>query len=370
MSAGIRISSPARLHLGMIDLTGAVGRRFGGIGVAIKDPRVVVTARPAPELSASGPGRTRALAVAGRLRAAGLPVEAAIQIEAVIPAHAGLGSGTQLSLAVAAALAHLAGRPMDPAALAALVGRGSRSGIGTRTFASGGFILEGGRRLDDGVLAPLIGRYDFPEEWLWVLAIPQVEPGLHGAAEVQAFDRLGPEGTPMARRAVGRIAELLLMQLIPALLERDFAAFGVALTEVQALNGAAYAPSQGGCYAHPIGARLAERWQAGGGTGIGQSSWGPAVYTLAPDRPAAERLAAIARTTLKEADIPGTVLITEADNRGARLVGAHEPPAPRMGEVSLQAATGARDRELRGCRAKRRPAPPPTPGPRPPAAGF
>lgn len=318
MSAGIRIASPARLHLGMIDLTGADGRRFGGIGVAVKEPRVIVSARAAPELRACGPDSARALAAAERLGAAGLVVEAAIQLESVIPPHAGLGSGTQLSLAVGTALAHLAGRSMTPAELAVLGGRGGRSGIGTRTFALGGFILEGGRRPGADGLAPLIGRYDFPEEWLWVLAIPRVEPGLHGAAEVQAFARLGPDGTPMPREDVGRIAELVLMQLIPALLERDFPGFGAALSEIQALNGAAYAPSQGGCFAHPIGERLAEQWRAGGGTGIGQSSWGPTVYTLAADRTTASRLARIARATLAEARIPGTVLITSADNTGAQ----------------------------------------------------
>ncbi|HBY92511.1 MAG TPA: hypothetical protein DEP84_00875, partial [Chloroflexi bacterium] len=261
---------------------------------------------------------SRARVVAEQLRAAGLPVNATIQIEAVIPSHAGLGSGTQLSLATGAVLAQLAGCPMAAEALAVLGGRGGRSGIGTRTFSAGGFILEGGRRPDAATLAPLIGRYDFPQGWLWIVAIPQVEPGLHGMAEVQAFDRLGPEGTPMARSAVGRIAELVLMQLIPALLERDFPAFGAALSEIQILNGAAYAPTQRGCYAHPIGARLAERWQDAGGTGIGQSSWGPTVYTLAPDRTAAERLAAIARQMLVEAAIPGSVLITAADNQGAQ----------------------------------------------------
>ncbi|HBY99528.1 MAG TPA: hypothetical protein DEP84_37265, partial [Chloroflexi bacterium] len=139
MSAGIRIASPARLHLGMFDLTGASGRRFGGIGVAIKEPRVIVAVRPAAELSVCGPESSRARVVAEQLRAAGLPVNATIQIEAVIPSHAGLGSGTQLSLATGAVLAQLAGCPMAAEALAVLGGRGGRSGIGTRTFSAGGF---------------------------------------------------------------------------------------------------------------------------------------------------------------------------------------------------------------------------------------
>jgi len=43
----LRISAPARLHLGLIDLRGDLGRRFGSLGVALAAPRLVLTARAA-----------------------------------------------------------------------------------------------------------------------------------------------------------------------------------------------------------------------------------------------------------------------------------------------------------------------------------
>jgi len=38
LSATIRVTAPARLHLGFLDLNGAIGRRFGSIGLAIDKP--------------------------------------------------------------------------------------------------------------------------------------------------------------------------------------------------------------------------------------------------------------------------------------------------------------------------------------------
>ena len=40
----IYVRTPARLHLGLIDLGGELGRVFGGIGVAINFPNVILEA--------------------------------------------------------------------------------------------------------------------------------------------------------------------------------------------------------------------------------------------------------------------------------------------------------------------------------------
>ena len=112
---GLRVHAPARLHFGFLDLHGGLGRRFGSIGLALDAPAVTLTARPAERLDVTGPEARRAaayaLAAAGHLGIAG---HAALAIESAIPAHAGFGSGTQLALSVAAALAGLAGRPFAP----------------------------------------------------------------------------------------------------------------------------------------------------------------------------------------------------------------------------------------------------------------
>src|SRR5207253_1198848 len=105
------VEAPARLHFGVLDLRGDLGRRFGGVGAAVPSPSLLVEARPAPApaLSAEGPDADRALEFARRFAGyhglAGAGAGAHLVVHRAIPAHAGLGSGTQLALAVARATA-------------------------------------------------------------------------------------------------------------------------------------------------------------------------------------------------------------------------------------------------------------------------
>src|SRR5207249_3697086 len=180
------VEAPARLHFGVLDLRGDLGRRFGGVGAAVPSPSLLVEARPAPApaLSAAGPDADRALEFARRFAGhhglAGAGAGAHLVVHRAIPAHAGLGSGTQLALAVARALAELQGLPTEVTALARAVGRARRSAIGTWTFAHGGFVLEGGRKGEDGAVAPLLARLPLPSEWRCVVVVPRGKPGLTG----------------------------------------------------------------------------------------------------------------------------------------------------------------------------------------------
>jgi beta-RFAP synthase len=310
----VSVSAPARLHFGVLDLRGHLGRRFGGIGAAIPEPGVRLTAERAASVSALGPDANRAAEYAQRyLAARGLSGGTRIAIDMAIPAHAGLGSGTQLALAVARALAELYGQPVDPAGLSHDVGRGRRSAIGTWSFALGGFILEGGRRPGTDAVAPLLSRLPVPAEWRCVVVVPEGKPGLSGEAEAAAFARL-PE-PPQSE--VERVAHLVLLQLLPALADGDLPAFGTALSEIQRVTGGWFAAAQGGAFAPGPSARLVGRlaeWGALGG--VGQSSWGPAVYGIVGSQEAGDRLAALAREAVGPG---GRVFHSPFDNQGARV---------------------------------------------------
>jgi beta-RFAP synthase len=232
-------------------------------------------------------------------------------VHRAIPAHSGLGSGTQLALATARALAALFERPAGVAGLAEAMGRARRSAIGTWLFEQGGFLLEGGRSVDGHRPAPLLFRRAMPAEWRCVVAIPDIPPGLSGSAEEQAFRGLPPPPAALA----GRVSHLVLMGLLPALVEEDLTAFGSALNQIQQLVGEMFRPVQGGRFAHPLVAELVEELQAGGAAGAGQSSWGPAVFGVVRGDEAARGLARRIEEHLGER---GVVLQTPFDNRGAR----------------------------------------------------
>ena len=307
----VRVEAPARLHLGMLAVAGNGERRFGGLGVAVDGPAVVVEARMADELSAEGADAERALAFARRCHdALGLPGGAHLNVLEAIPPHVGLGSGTKLALAVGQALAAVHGRTVEAPRLAQAVGRAARSAVGTWTFALGGLVVEGGVRRGEERPAPLLARHPMPEQWRVVLVVPRAEAGLSGVAEEAAFRQLVPSPERSAT-----IAQLVLTSLLPALVEGEVEEFGVALTRIQQLVGDAFATVQGGRF-HPRAGALVEALLGNGAAGAGQSSWGPAVYGIVGGEAAGRELARRMEDVVAG---EGSVELVTFDNRGARV---------------------------------------------------
>ena len=282
------VEAAARLHFGVLDLGGALGRWFCGIGAAAPAPSLLVSARPTQSLHVEGEDAERAADFARRFQTHfRITRGARVSVHRARPPHAGLGSGTQLALAVARALSEIHGIDADASALARAVGRGERSAIGTWTFAGGGLVVEGGRRPAREECGPLLARLPFPPSWQCVLAVPDAIRGLHGADEAAAFAKLPP---PPDRDAE-RVAHLVLMALLPALVESDLTTFGAALSEIQSITGRWFAPAQGATFAPGPAEELVRRMAEWGASGVGQSSWGPAVYGIVNGREAGVELA-------------------------------------------------------------------------------
>src|SRR5512138_1512427 len=97
----VQVKTPARLHLGLIDMNGDLGRLFGGLGVGIDRPNVIVEAQNSPNFTIRGQEVELANSVAQKFFSTyHLPAKASINVVEAIPAHVGLGSGTQFSLAI------------------------------------------------------------------------------------------------------------------------------------------------------------------------------------------------------------------------------------------------------------------------------
>lgn len=287
----VRVTAPARLHLGFLDMNGGLGRRFGSLGLTLDGLATTVRVRPSDRLRASGPSADRALkaarALCERFR---WPAAADITLEGAIPEHVGLGSGTQLGLAVGVALAHLHGRALPVRTVAAELERGARSGIGIGAFENGGVILDGGRG-PDGQPPPIIARLPCPERWRVLLILHRDGQGLHGGDEVQAFKALPPFPAEQA----AHLCRLTLMTALPALAEGDALAFGRAVGELQRTVGDHFAPVQGGRFTSPAVVDALAWLEAEGIPGVGQSSWGPTGFAIVGDPAEAEALLAAAR---------------------------------------------------------------------------
>ncbi len=305
------VRAPARLHMGFLDPNGISGRRFGSLGVALEGIETEVVVRPAPQLSITGHERERVGAFLHTLlQRFAFPPTMAIEVRRAIPPHVGLGSGTQLHLALGVAIAHFWGREISPRQVAALAGRGRRSGIGVAAFELGGFLVDGGR---DGTteIPPLIARLPVPPAWRWLLIFDRHRQGLHGEEELRAFQRPGFFPPSLVDRLLRR-----LWVGLAALAEGKIGPFARFIDAVQEANGNYFSPIQGGVYGSQTVGELLEQLRRMGYRGIGQSSWGPTGFCLLPSEEEASRLAAQLRSRWGE---ELTFKVVASRNRGAVL---------------------------------------------------
>jgi beta-ribofuranosylaminobenzene 5'-phosphate synthase len=272
----VSVTAMARLHMGFLDMHGGLGRRFGSIGLTLDEPATQLTVSKAADFIAS-PGGERALQYARRFHESlGLGGAVAIELDSTIPEHSGLGSGTQMALAVGWAMVKLYGLNMTVRDVAALTERGARSGIGIGAFEQGGLLVDGGRGVDT-VVPPLLARMEFPPEWRILLIFDNSGVGVHGTQEVEAFRTL-PE---FPAETAGELCRRVLMQALPAVAEQDLKAFGAAIYEIQCRIGDYFASAQGGerFTSAAVGELL--EWLRGQGIGcVGQSSWGPTGFAV------------------------------------------------------------------------------------------
>lgn len=283
----VRVEVPARLHLGFLDMEGGLGRRFGSLGLTLDGLGTELTLRADPAGDPPLQAACRARQYLDRLCGAlDLENRFSLRLGRTIPSHSGLGSGTQLALAVGAALSAMTGRPLPPRRVASLLDRGARSGIGVGAFEQGGVILDGGKgALDEP--PPVISRMALPEAWRMLLVFDDANRGLSGTAETVAFRDLPP--FPADKAAY--LCRLTLMVGLPALAEGDAMRFGAAVTELQSVVGDHFAPAQGGRFSSPDVAEVLGWLPSMGAAGVGQSSWGPTGFAIFGDAGSAERAA-------------------------------------------------------------------------------
>lgn len=316
--------APARLHLGFMDPSGSLGRRFASLGLVIDglSTRVVVTAAERNQVDiAAGVDpaeRERLQRHLDTLQArTGRDLPLRLTLLRAPPAHSGFGSGTQLALAVGHAFARYHRLEMGSADIAAVLGRGARSGVGIAGFDRGGLLLDCGPGAD-GSPAPLITRIDFPAAWRVVLVLDERINGLCGRAEREAMAAL----PPFPREHAADICHQVLMRVLPGAIERDFVPFAEGVNTMQRLVGTYFAPAQGGSmYTSAAVERVIDCISRHRLAAVGQSSWGPTGFAILPSADEAQRAVSVARAA-GAVDPALRILIVGGRNRGAQVSAA------------------------------------------------
>jgi len=315
MPSAVTVTAPSRLHFGLLGFGGASERQFGGVGVMIDQPVLQLRISRADRLSVHGFANERVGRFVQHWSAfhrLDQPVACRIDVQQAPRSHIGLGSGTQLGLAVAVGLNRLFDREMSVIETAHSAGRGLRSAVGTYGFFQGGLIWERGKTNRE-TISPLEQRLAVPDSWRFVVIFPKQQVGLSGEGERSAMASLPP--VPVETQ--DRLSAIVENRMLPALARRACDEFGEAVFEYGRTSGEAFAPIQGGAYNGAILEQLVERVRASGGLGVGQSSWGPAIYVIVPSDRTAQIIVDLLRGTgdLDDADI----WISGPDNQGARI---------------------------------------------------
>lgn len=315
------VSTPARLHFGLFAFGETWERQYGGVGAMIAAERVRLhVTRDAsrfgviaePEHVQVAPRVVEFAERWARFYERSLP-PIRVRIAALPPQHAGLGVGTQLGLAVAAACQVAVGMEgVSAADWANSVGRGRRSAIGTYGFLEGGLIAERGRTPSDRI-SPLDIRCDIPENWRFLLMRRPAAAGtgLSGEREQLAFRELPPV-TVEVRDELVRLAH---EELIPAAHTADWQRFSEALFQYGRLAGNCFAPVQGGPYNGQVVTELVEFARDIGLPGVGQSSWGPTVFALAESNEQALDKMSVVREHFPDIH----VVVSAPDNVGVQV---------------------------------------------------
>ena len=286
----VRVCTGSRLHFGLLDTV----RPFGGVGVMLDKPCTEVVVSTADRFRCADEYQQRIGPIAERIRqfkgSAELPA-CDVEVLQTAPTHCGLGSGTQLALAVAESLCLYQDLRVELSTIAnTLASRGQRSVVGTHGYWQGGMIYEAGdgeageKAMPENLNAVQEGVC-LPEDWRVAVLRPlDHDFAVSGQLEREKFSRLKP-----ASEKVGHeLRRLAIEEIMPAAKQGQFREFADATRIYNELSGRLFASVQGGSYNGKAVTRVIEWLRDQGVLGHGQSSWGPGVFAWFASQNAAE----------------------------------------------------------------------------------
>jgi beta-ribofuranosylaminobenzene 5'-phosphate synthase len=241
------------------------------------------------------------------------------------PSHVGLGSKTQLSLAIITAITKLKKHErLSVEKLTQFVQRGGTSGIGWRGFEMGGFILDGGHDFGKGKEkesflpssasfnsnpAITLSRHNIPDNWRFVLVIPNVKKGAYGDEEISVFQNYAP----IPQREVNEVSHQIIMKIIPGIIKGDLKCFGDGLKRIQSIGFKKIEIN----LQHKIVKDLLKFLEEYGLKAYGMSSFGPSVLGIVESDSEAEDLLKAVQKNQKNGG--GHVYICKPNNTGAKI---------------------------------------------------
>jgi len=263
----VKIVANSRLHFGFLNLKSSSPYSYGGMGLSIaKHPTILRVSRASK--FESNLKKTLRDKIFTFLCNNSLSKKIRIDCIESPQKHIGLGSGTQLILAIEEAISKFYRFNEN----INFFKRNYRSGVGINSYKNGGFIVDSPK--NNLLTNEIIFKAKFPKEWKIILLFDSKAKGLHGSSENRFFSA----DTTISLRK--KLSDLTLNEIIPSIIYKDFDTFARSLTKFQELNSLFYSSIQKSSYLshdiHKVIKKISMKFNVA----AGQSSWGPTSYML------------------------------------------------------------------------------------------
>ena len=228
----MKLFSPARIHLGFLELDQTLPRFFGSIGLTVSNFSFEVHISKSKNLSIITEHKNlkkKTLEIFLKFKKKYNVNFCKINIKKIIPSHVGLGSGTQFSLTIGYLISKLNNLNISIDEIALFLNRGNRSGIGVQSFKQGGFTVDIGKKKGTNNLPLKLMNIKWPRDWKIILLFDLKGKNIFGENEINKFKEVNKR----YRSSFNYNYSTLFLKILPGIIEKDFKNFAEGIQLIQ-----------------------------------------------------------------------------------------------------------------------------------------
>lgn len=269
----MKLFSPARIHLGFLELDQTLPRFFGSIGLTVSNFSFEVHISKSKNLSIVTEHKNlkkKTIEIFLKFKKKYNVKFCKINIKKIIPSHVGLGSGTQFSLTIGYLISKLNNLNISIDEIALFLNRGNRSGIGVQSFKQGGFTVDIGKKKGTNNLPLKLMNIKWPRDWKIILLFDLKGKNIFGENEIKKFKEVNKR----YRSSFNYNYSTLFLKILPGIIEKDFKNFAEGIQLIQSNMSEIFYKNSKKFSSRDIN-YIFDYLRTKKITGFGQSSWGP-----------------------------------------------------------------------------------------------
>ena len=228
----MKLFSPARIHLGFLELDQTLPRFFGSVGLTVSNFCFEVQISKSKNLNIVTEHKNlkkKTLEIFLKFKKKYNVNFCKINIKKIIPSHVGLGSGTQFSLTIGYLISKLNNLNISIDEIALFLNRGNRSGIGVQSFKQGGFTIDIGKKKGTNNLPLKLMNIKWPQDWKVILLFDLKGENIFGENEANKFKDVNKR----YRSKFNYNYSTLFLKILPGIMEKDFESFAEGIQLIQ-----------------------------------------------------------------------------------------------------------------------------------------